>query len=386
MFLLIRKSKILFSLLMLSVFLIAVTSCKKKEQVEEQEETVQSELDFFKAEMAADEEYNQLLALLDFYSPALDNGSWVEELLAHVEEERIAEELASMEESLESMSEETIPAEPSETEIAEEPLEEPKEAELSAVEKFFNEEKSGTVVHGKNNELKFYEFENEIFLPQRSDGKLVNVHVNGNSVDRYFYDEKYKLVKKESWNIPSVQSAALEKTENYEYFADSSVISKKTIETKSAVEKISYSQTSKILSSEKHAVTEDKNQILSKRKLGYDAEDRLCSDELTDYYYKDKDYKELDYSFTKKYIYTFNEGEIPPDFKYYENGVLKMQNKYSPQKGNYVSEIFFDETFSVKTYYENDVRVKDIFYSNGKISREKIYEKKETEEVEVEKK
>ena len=371
---------------MLSVFLIALTSCKKKEQVEEQEETVKSELDFFKAEMAADEEYNQLLALLDFYSPALDNGSWVEELLAHVEEERIAEELASMEESLESMSEETVPAEPSETEISEELPEETKEAELSAVEKFFNEEKAGTVVHGKNSELKFYEFENEIFLPQRSDGKLVNVHVNGNSVDRYFYDEKYKLVKKESWNIPSVQSAALEKTENYEYFAESSVISKKTIETKTAVEKISYSQTSKILSSEKHAVTEDKNQILSKRKLGYDAEDRLCSDELTDYYYKDKDYKELDYSFTKKYIYNFNEGEIPPDFKYYENGVLKMQNKYSPQKGNYVSEIFFDETFSVKTYYENDVRVKDIFYSNGKVSREKIYEKKETEEVEVEKK
>ena len=57
-----------------------------------------------------------------------------------------------------------------------------------------------------------------------------------------------------------------------------------------------------------------------------------------------------------------------------------MLNKYSIEKGNYVSEVFFDDNFSVKSYYENDVRVKDLFYSDGKITREKIYEQGEQNE------
>ena len=253
--------------------------------------------------------------------------------------------------------------------------EESAEPQLSEVEKFFNQEKADTIIHDKNNKLKFYEFENEIFEPQYQNGNLINIHANGNYIDRYFYNDNYQLVKKENWNIPSVQGAKLEKTEKYEYYPDSNVISKKTITTLESQENLTYSETSKILTSEKYAIAEEKNQITSKRKLSYDNEDRLISDSLTEYFYKDKEYKELDYSFTKKYDYAYNEGEIPPDFKYYENGVLKMLNKYSSEKGKYVSEIFFDKTFSVKTYYENDVRVKDVFYNGGKVTREKLYDK-----------
>ena len=110
----------------------------------------------------------------------------------------------------------------------------------------------------------------------------------------------------------------------------------------------------------------------------------MLSDELTDYYYEKDNYEELEYSFVKKYTYAYNEGEILPDFQYYENGILKMQNKYSAQKGTYTSRIFFEDGFSVKTYYEDEIRVKDIYYSGNKVLREKVYEKVE-QEVEVEK-
>ena len=370
------KLKNLVSLFLSLNVSCGMLSCKKKQQDENQNQETQVQIsseENNEAESSEDLEEKQLIQLFDFYSPALDKGDWVEEVLAQVEEERIAEELSFMEESL---SEYQIEPENTEavTETEEKSGEEQpsNEPELSPVEKFFNEEKSGTSIRGKNDELKFYELENEIFLPQYSDGKLINVHAEGNSVERLFYDENYHLVKKEAWNIPSVQAAVLDRTETYKYFDDSSIVSNKSIETKTTIEKISYSKTSKILSSDKYAVTEEKNKILSQRKIGYDAEDNLVSDSLTEYFYKDKDYKELDYSFEKKYVYTLNEDDIPPDFKYYENGVLKMLNKYTNEKGKYVSEIFFDENFSVKTYYENDIRVQYVFYNNGKVMRKKV--------------
>ena len=380
MFLHLPESKKIIPLFVVLIFLCGIISCKKKVQNENQEnQNAQIEqpgqTEDLEAEAALENDF-------DFYSPACDNGEWVEELLARLEEERIADELSSMESSLSEYQNEEMPeaeksgeeTEPTESTGSTE-SEESSEPQLSEVEKFFNQEKADTIIHDKNNKLKFYEFENEIFEPQYQNGNLINIHANGNYIDRYFYNDNYQLVKKENWNIPSVQGAKLEKTEKYEYYPDSNVISKKTITTLESQENLTYSETSKILTSEKYAIAEEKNQITSKRKFSYDSEDRLISDTLTEYFYKDKEYKELDYSFTKKYDYAYNEGEIPPDFKYYENGVLKMLNKYSSEKGKYVSEIFFDKTFSVKTYYENDVRVKDVFYNGGKVTREKLYDK-----------
>jgi hypothetical protein len=376
------ESKKIIPLFVLLIFLCGIISCKKKTQNENQENQNAQIEQPGQTEVSETETESDNNSDFDFYSPACDNGEWVEELLARLEEERIADELSSMESSLSEYQNEEMPeaeksgeeTEPTESTGSTE-SEESSEPQLSEVEKFFNQEKADTIIHDKNNKLKFYESENEIFEPQYQNGSLINIHANGNYIDRYFYNDNYQLVKKENWNIPSVQGAKLEKTEKYEYYPDSNVISKKTITTLESQENLTYSETSKILTSEKYAIAEEKNQITSKRKFSYDGEDRLISDSLTEYFYKDKEYKELDYSFTKKYDYAYNEGEIPPDFKYYENGVLKMLNKYSSEKGKYVSEIFFDKTFSVKTYYENDVRVKDIFYSGGKVTREKVYDK-----------
>ncbi len=382
MFLHFPESKKIIPLFVILIFLCGIISCKKKAQNENQENQNAQIEQPGQTEVSETETESDNNSDFDFYSPACDNGEWVEELLARLEEERIADELSSMESSLSEYQNEEMPeaeksgeeTEPTESTGSTE-SEESSEPQLSEVEKFFNQEKADTIIHDKNNKLKFYEFENEIFEPQYQNGNLINIHANGNYIDRYFYNDNYQLVKKENWNIPSVQGAKLEKTEKYEYYPDSNVISKKTITTLESQENLTYSETSKILTSEKYAIAEEKNQITSKRKFSYDGEDRLISDSLTEYFYKDKEYKELDYSFTKKYDYAYNEGEIPPDFKYYENGVLKMLNKYSSEKGKYVSEIFFDKTFSVKTYYENDVRVKDIFYSGGKVTREKLYDK-----------
>lgn len=333
---------------------------------------------------------------IDLYNPALDDATWVESVFARIEEERIAEELRVMEESLEEYQiddaselikddeeESTMNSESESSEVSEmsdETNDSQAEETLSEIENFFSEEKEEVTKTGKNDLLSFYEFDNEIFTSQDSEGNHILVHSMKEKVNRFFYDDEYKLIKKEVWNIPSVFKAALEKTETYKYFENSKVVSEKEITGPYTVENVKYSNDGKTLSAEKYAVFEDKEHITEKRLFSYDDDGNLLSDELKEYFYKADDYKDLDYSFTKKYLYSYNDEGIPPDFKYFENGILKMHNKYSTEKGNFTSRIFFDEGLSVKSYYENNIRVRDVYYRNNSIIREKVYEEPEKSE------
>ena len=333
---------------------------------------------------------------IDLYNPALDDATWVESVFARIEEERIAEELRVMEESLEEYQiddaselikddeeESTMNSESESSEVSEmsdETNDSQAEETLSEIEKFFSEEKEEVTKTGKNDLLSFYEFDNEIFTSQDSEGNHILVHSMKEKVNRFFYDDEYKLIKKEVWNIPSASKAALEKTETYKYFENSKVVSEKEITGPYTVENVKYNNDGKTLSAEKYAVFEEKEHITEKRLFSYDDDGNLLSDELKEYFYKADDYEDLDYSFTKKYLYSYNDEGIPPDFKYFENGILKMHNKYSTEKGIFTSRIFFDEGLSVKSYYENNIRVRDVYYRNNSIIREKVYEEPEKSE------
>lgn len=351
-----------------------------------------------RGEAGESKNHNEELSFdIDLYNPALDDATWVESVFARIEEERIAEELRVMEESLEEYQiddgselikageeeETTMNSESESSEVSEmsdETNDSQTEETLSEIEKFFSEEKEEVTKTGKNDLLSFYEFDNEIFTSQDSEGNHILVHSKKEKVNRFFYDDKYKLIKKEVWNIPSAFKAALEKTETYKYFENSKVVSEKDITGPYTVENVKYNNDGKTLSAEKYAVFEEKEHITEKRLFSYDDDGNLLSDELKEYFYKADDYKDLDYSFTKKYLYSYNDEGIPPDFKYFENGILKMHNKYSTEKGNFTSRIFFDEGLSVKSYYENYIRIRDVYYRNNSIIREKVYEEPEKSE------
>ena len=65
--------------------------------------------------------------------------------------------------------------------------------------------------------------------------------------------------------------------------------------------------------------------------------------------------------------------EDMPDYEYYEDGNLKISIVYS-SKTAYTKQIFFDEDFSVKTYYDEDKKIRDEYYNGDTFVREKIYE------------
>lgn len=286
-----------------------------------------------------------------------DTAVWVDELLIKIEEERIADEIAEMEDSLEE-------------------YEDPQEHYEEEIEKALDENIEATEYLDDTDLLKFMEFDGEVFIPQKTNEGLVLIHSVGGNITRSFYDQTYRVTKKETWNITSVEHSDLVQTEESIYDGESVRPQKIIVSSKDTVKEINYNSDGLITLVENFDVYKDKNYITSKITRVYDDEKRLLAEQSVEYTYKDEKYKKIDYKFTKKHVYKYNEGEdIPPDFEYFEDGILKMKNKYSTEKGTYTSQIFFEDGFSVKTYYEEELKVRDVFYMNDEITREKIYER-----------
>ena len=297
---------------------------------------------------------------LGFYSESNDNGSWVDDILIKIEEERIADEISAMEDTLEELEE----------------FQEPEVNPEEEITKALDEEIEEKELLDSTNELKIMEFDKEIFIPQKINDGWVLIHsVNGNTT-RSFYDKSYRLTKKEIWNIKTVDNSKLIQTEESIYEDDKNRPSKIIVSNEDGIQEINYTTEGFISFVDNYIMYEDEKIITSKLSRIYDDENRILSEESVEYKYKDEKYKKIDYKFTKKHVYKYNEGEdIPPDFEYFEDNVLKMKNKYSTEKGNYTSQIFFEGGFSVKTYYEEELKVRDVFYQNDEVTREKIYER-----------
>jgi hypothetical protein len=358
-----------FLLVLSAFFLLTLFSCRKNDKTP--------------AEVASlSEDDNSDEELYNFYSPAEDDASWVEELLMRLEEERIAQELADMETSF------------SEYQLEEEAGEAGDEAGESLEEALESQAGEGRAFTGKNDQMRFFEYKNETLSPQFTDEGLVVIHSADENVMRFFYDSEYRLTKKEEWKIRSASDAKKLKTELFVYSPESRKVINKEIITEAFDELISYNEKSSPLFSKKYAFNDDRKYIVQERKWKYNSENQLLEDLQKEYSYKDSNYNKPEI-FTKRYEYSYpyvksagdaNESNniIPPDYKFYENDILKMQNIYSAEKGTYISWVYFDENLSVKTYYEEEVRVRDEYYNQGRLFRTKIY-KKNPPEAEEEK-
>ena len=347
-------------------------------------------------------EYAGVIQSSGFYDPSDDIGDWLEDLLIHLEEERIAEELNKMEtelseynsedplaeaeeESEEYAEEEAVENDDVEEDVGSEDLESPELKEKSKDQKtpyadeinqFLESEHDGTNITDKNSELQIYQFQNEIFMRQNTANGNAVINSSGSRVVRNYYDDRMRIKTRETWNIKSIDAAKLEKSENFNYNGDSfQIVSKKTVKD-DVVEYVSYSEKGLVESVKKYTVFKKKEYITLKRTCTYNEDGKVLSDESIEYTYN-KNYKKQESEFSKKYEYEYNEGDIPPDFKYMENGIVKMHNKYSSEEGSYTSQVYFDEGFSVKTYYKNDLVAKEVYYFNGTVMREKVYETSE---------
>lgn len=248
----------------------------------------------------------------EFYTPEFDDGQWVNQVIDLTMEEISAEQLESLSE-IQSIINSPYSVSSNEVEFVEKRLTD------------------------SLNNLKFMEYGEEIFIPKKQDNLLVMVHKYKDSVVRNYLDQDNHLVKKEYWSIKSADDAKKIRTETYSYNQDNKPVTKKI---------------------------EVENQ-LCEYYWTYDDKGRLVQE--NEIIRKDNNYS----SKTQIYIYNSND-EIPPSYEYYENGEIKNKMVYSSKKDYWV-QTFFEDDFSVITYYEQNLKVREEYLSGEEVVRQKVY-------------
>lgn len=320
----------------------------------------------------SDEEQKELLKKIS--EEALKSSSQSEKN-EQVEAERLENEILK---SAKNFSEAQIEYNSLETENSEDELPEIQE----------KEEDKDVFVVDSNGKIKIYSFENEgenqnkeILIPEKEDGFTVLTSANKKIITRSFYDDFGRFCKKEEWKIPDVENPSLEKSTIYEYDSENSSLTKKIIFEKNYKTEFDYDKNENPIKMAKFYIlqTEEgsKSFLINKTEYSYDEEQKIISEKTIEKTYSE-DYKKENSSLEKKILYSYpnvlSENEIPADFSYFENGILRIKNEYSVEKGSYVSQVFFDENYSVKTYYKENKKKKDVYILDGKVVLEKNYD------------
>ena len=217
-----------------------------------------------------------------------------------------------------------------------------------------------------NNKLKAMEFESEVFVPYSKEDSSVLVHYSNKNAVRLFYDNLYRLTKKEYWKMDSVENSKITGTEFYSYEGESKKPYEKKIQTDSAVFVSKLNENGLVIRIEK--IVDKKT--CSVTTITYDNKDRIITQSVTEDGIVKKEV--FNYSVSDK-AEEKGEEEVPPDYEYYENNNLVTKTEYS-KKGVYSTTIWFDKTNSVRTDYENYVKVREVYYTNGVERRVKNYE------------
>lgn len=226
------------------------------------------------------------------------------------------------------------------------------------------------------NRLRLFEFEKEIFIPKTERKKRILIHSNEKTVTRTFYDKKYRLVKKEEWDMQNKADSKLLKVTEYEYTQDNKNPSLKKETVDNIKTETSYNQNGMPSEAKQFLVEEKSSTLLVNSKWKYDEKNRIIEEQISEY-----SKNTLVQSKKQKYFYNKvdkeNEKEepetFPPDYEYYENGLLKIKTVYE-KKGTWKNQIFFDDSYSVSTYYVDNKKTKDVYIQNGTIRRSKSYE------------
>lgn len=242
--------------------------------------------------------------------------------------------------------------------------------------------------------LSLFSFNDEILAIQKRDNKNILVSSDDKKTIRRFFDEKSRVYKKEIWDISgSFQNSYLKNEELYFYDEEKTVPSSATLLEENFKYKLTYDETGKVIVSEKYEYVPDtkaaeneqetkKSNVLdkgdnyilrSKTNWKYNDEGKIIEKLFSEYEYKKVNKTKKTLTSTKKDVYEYKIKDVMPDYYYYENDVLRMKTIYS-NEDSYVTTFYFDGGFVVDSVYENATHTKDIFYSNGNIIRQKVYE------------
>ena len=182
--------------------------------------------------------------------------------------------------------------------------------------------------------------------------------------------------------MESVQNAKIKLVEKYEYEGQSKNPVQKIIEADDTLFVSKLNENGLVIRTLKYEVpkqTEEdskksdskkqSNKLISTTTWTYDQKNRITSETVSE---KSKVQKQV-FIYDKIDKLGDNPDNIPPDYEYYENGVLRTKTEYKT-KGTYNTTIVFDSINTVRAEYENYIKVRDVYYVNGVQRRIKSYE------------
>lgn len=248
-------------------------------------------------------------------------------------------------------------------------------------------------------DLRRFSYDGEQFLSWKEGDDTVLVNSYGDKLIRKKFDSLYRLIKNERLKLAgSARNSSVENVISYEYFPDSSAVEsllEENFTEKKRVENHFDSKGRRISLLESHyeerevkskkkkkadSKAETQTLLLNDKKalFSYDEKDRLKEEEIFTWTYKknlnDK-YVTIKRSIKNVYDYSSvtEENKNPPDLKFFEDGELHMERKYTSSL-NYSEKLYFDGGFSVEVLYEDGLKQTEIIYLNDVEYRRRSFE------------
>lgn len=303
-------------------------------------------------------EFSGIFDSAQFYSASSDDGEWISSVFASLSSGKQNDFSVSRPEELSSEIEDLKNISSSESEPS-----------LSETSVPFPEKRLKT----SEENLRLHLFETEtLSLQFTGEGKVLVVS-DGKSFSRKYYDSLSRLSKKENWTGgSSLGEIRLLSTENFDYAGDEVKPLYKTLEAGDSVQKITYGENGKI-----SQVQNFKEELLSSRTdFLYTDDGKIREQIYTEYEYSEKKTGKAFRTSVKRDVYDYSQDDFPPDYYYYENDRLCLKTVYSG-KNDWVSTMYFENGFTVESFWQNGRRFKDDYYLDGKLTRSRNYAQNE---------
>ena len=238
--------------------------------------------------------------------------------------------------------------------------------------------------------LRKYSFDGEQVSFQTFNQFNVFVNAADDKVTREFYDEGWKLSKKEIYNNPS-KTSQLKLKKSIEYYYDEEQNLKSTIEENrenmtqiqteyNSIKKpvlsncIIYKEISRTPKEiENNKPVEYRKVPTFKKEWVYDEQNRLIEFNSETYTFTDEKFKKKEVSY-KKYEYQYDKLSENPDTYYYEENKLRVKTEYTGPV-SYNETLYFDGGFSVLTEYEDGFKTLEVIYANDVELRRNTFDK-----------
>ncbi|MBQ1629153.1 MAG: hypothetical protein II098_08355 [Treponema sp.] len=313
--------------------------------------------------------YHSLLGTTLAYDPYSDDGTWISLLVSGSGSEFMITRPSELEEAEKELKEfSTLTDETNSSGYNEE------ESEIPVVQAAPEPDAKEYAVRSKESRLVTYSYEDEFLNIQYGDTQRIIVRGDAKNLVRFFYDEKMRMKRKETWLYTgAVSSSELINSQVFRYGDDSSVPKASTVSGKDYRQDIIYDQNGRVVQRSDY-IKEKDDEYINGRTFWIFAEDgRILEKRYENFIYNEGKKRRLQSIDSKKEKYEYKIDDSTPDYYYYENDELRMKTEYATSS-DYVTTTLFDGGFVIETYYENYTKKKEVFLLNGNVKRIKKYE------------